>query len=90
MRFNQDPETIAINIVEVSNNSKTDPNKALISSIVPRRDNLNGKGCQVNMFLKKFCMENIFVYVNHGNTKPRQHCNYVGIHLNTLGSNSTL
>ena len=31
-------------------------------------------------------MENNFVYVNNDNVKPRQHCNYGGIHLNTLGS----
>ena len=31
-------------------------------------------------------MENDFIYVNHDNIKPRQHCNYDGIHLNTLGS----
>ena len=30
--------------------------KALISSIVPRRDNLNGKSRQLNIFLKKFGM----------------------------------
>ena len=85
-RSNQDPETIARNIVEVACNSKTDTNKVLISRIVPQRDNLNGKGRQVNIFLTKFCMENDFVYVNHDNIKPRQHCNYGGIHLNTLGS----
>ena len=32
--------------------------------MVSRRDNLNGKGRQVNIFLKKFCMENDLVYVN--------------------------
>ena len=52
------------NIVEVANNSKTDTNKVLISSIISRRDNLNGKGRQVNIFLSKFFMENDFVYVN--------------------------
>ena len=31
-------------------------------------------------------MENDFVYVNHDNMKPRQHCNYIGTHQNTLGS----
>ena len=31
-------------------------------------------------------MENNFVYANHDNIKPRQYCNYGGIHLNTLGS----
>ena len=37
------------------------------------------------MFLKKFCMENNFLYVNHDNIKP-WHWNYGGIHPNTLGS----
>ena len=78
LRSHQNPETIARNIEEVANNSKTDTNKVLISSIVPRRDNLNGKGRHVNMFLKKFCMENDFCYVNHGNIKSRQHCNLYG------------
>ena len=84
LRSNQDRETIQRNVVDVTNNSKTDINKILISSIVPRRDNLNGKVRQF-ISLKKFCMENDFAYVNHGNIKPRQHCNYGGIHLNNLG-----
>ena len=70
LRSHQDPETIAINIVEVANNSKTDTHKVLIASIVPRRDNLNGKGRRANIFLKKFCMENDFFCVNHDNIKP--------------------
>ena len=65
LRSNQDPETIARNIVELANKSETDTNKVLISSIVPRRDNLNGKGRQANIFLNKFCMESDFAYVNH-------------------------
>ena len=73
LRSNQDPENIARNIVEVANKSKTDTNKVLISMIVPRRYNLNGKGQQVNIFFKKFCMENDFVYMNRDNIKPRQH-----------------
>ena len=84
LRSDQDRETIVRNVVDVANNSKTDINKILISSIVPRRDNLNGKVRQF-IFLKKFCLENDFAYVNHGNVKPRQHCNYGGIHLNNLG-----
>ena len=31
-------------------------------------------------------MENNFAYVNHDNIKPRKHCNYGGVHLNTAGS----
>ena len=54
LRSNQELETIARNIVEVACNSKIDTNKVLISGRILRRDNLNGKGRQVNIFLKKF------------------------------------
>ena len=59
------------NVVDVASNSKTDINKMLISSMVPRRDSLNGKVRQLNIFLKKFCKKNDFAYVNHDNIKPR-------------------
>ena len=52
------------NVVDVANNSKTDINKISISSIAPRRDNLNGKVRQVNIFLKKFFMKKDFAYLN--------------------------
>ena len=32
-------------------------------------------------------MENSFVCVDHDITKPRQHCNYGGVHLNTAAFN---
>ena len=51
-----------------------------------RQDDLNGKSLQVNNILQKLCVENNYAYVNHNNIKPRQHCNYGGVHLNTTGS----
>ena len=86
LRSSQDPETIAKNIIDIAKNSTTNKNEILVSSIVPRRDNLNGKGRQVNNILQKLCVENNFAYVNHDNIKPRKHCNYGGVHLNTAGS----
>ena len=44
LRSNQDPETIAKNIIDIAKSSKTNKNEILLSSIVPRRDSLNGKG----------------------------------------------
>ena len=75
LRSDQDHETIVRNVVDVADNSKTDTNKILVSSIVPQRDNLNGRVRQFT-FLKIFCTEDDFAYVNHDNTKPRQYCNY--------------
>ena len=77
LRSNQDAETIARNIVDVPNNIKTDTNKVLIWSRFPRCDKLNGKGRQVNIFLKIFCMENDFVYVNHDNISDTHRGNSV-------------
>ena len=84
LRSSQDPETIAKNIIDIAKNSTTNKNEILVSSIVPRRDNLNGKGRQVNNILQKLCVENDFAYVNHDIIKPPQHCNYGGVHLNSL------
>ena len=86
LKSSQDPETIAKNIIDVAKNSTTNENEILVSSIVPRRDSLNGKDRQVNNILQKLCVENNFVYVNHDNIKPRHHCNYEGVYLNTVGS----
>ena len=86
LRSSQDPETIAQNIIDVAKNSTTNKNEIAVSSIVLRRDILNGKGPQVNNILQKLCVENNFVYVNHDNIRPRQHCNYGGAHLNTARS----
>ena len=86
LKFSQDPETIAKNIVDIAKNITTNKNEILVSSIVPRRDNLNGRGRQVNNILQKLFVENNFANVNHDNMKPRQHCNYRAVHLNIGGS----
>ena len=84
--LSQAPETFAKNIIDIVKNSTTKKNQILVSSIVPQRDNLNGKGCQKNNILQKLCVENSFAYVNHDNIKPQQYCNYGGVHLNTASS----
>ena len=50
LRSDHGRETIVRNVVYIANNSKTDINQMLISSIFPRRDNLNGNVRQVNIF----------------------------------------
>ena len=70
LRSSQAPETIAKNIIDIAKSSTTNKNEILVSSIVPRRDNMNGQGRQINNILQKLCVENNFAYVNHGNIKP--------------------
>ena len=47
LRSDHDLEIIRKNIVEVANSCETDAKKVLISSILPRRDSLNGKGSTI-------------------------------------------
>ena len=86
LRSSQDPETIAKNIIDIAKSGTTNKNEILVSSIVPRRDNLNSKGRQLNNILQKLCVENNLAYVNHDSIAPRQHCNYDVVHLNTAES----
>ena len=79
LRSGQDPETVAKNIIDIAKSSTTNKNEILVSSIVPRRDNLNGKGRQVNNILQKLCVENNFAYVNRGNIKQRQNIAIMGV-----------
>ena len=90
LRSSQDPETIAKNIIDIAKSSMTNKNEILVSSIVPRRDNLTGKDRQVNNILKKLCVGNNFAYVNHDHIQPRQHCNYGGVHLNNTADSKIL
>ena len=53
LRYSQNPETTVKNIIDIAKSSTTNKNEILVSSIVPRRDNLNSKSCQVNNILQK-------------------------------------
>ena len=59
LRSIQNLVTIAKNIIDTAKNSTTNKNEILASNIVPRRDNLNGEGRQVNNILQKLCVETI-------------------------------
>ena len=60
LRSSQDPGTTAKNIIDNAKSSTTHKNKILVSSIVPRWGNLNGKGRQVNNILQKLYVESNF------------------------------
>ena len=65
-------------------NSTTNKNK-IVSSIVPTRDNLNGRFRQVNNILQKLCWGENVAFLKRHNSKPRQHSNYGDFHLNIVG-----
>ena len=54
VRSSKDPGNIAKDVIDVAKNIKSDKNEILISSIVPRRCNLNGRDHQANKWVKIF------------------------------------
>ena len=54
---NEEPKTIADNIINLAMNAKSDNHKVAISGIFPRRDRHNQKAKQVNDILKQSCVD---------------------------------
>lgn len=88
LRSNKTAEEIATDITNLAIEAKTDDNEVIISSIVPRTDDmkLNEKRQKVNDFLKiKSPVVNIS-YLENDNIKLNYHLNGSGVHLNFKGT----
>ena len=83
---NEDPETIAKNIINLAKNIKTDTTKIAVSGIIPRRDTFNHKVKHVNQALKKICQEENIPFISHHGINNRFHLNSRGLHLNDKGA----
>ena len=75
LRSTQDSETTAESIIHVAKNSKNSKTEILLSFIIPRRDNLIGKGRHVNENFGKLCIKLNFTYTSHNNMwYSSEHC----------------
>ena len=83
---NEDPETIAKNIMNLAKNIKTDITKVAVSGIIPRRDTFNHQAKQVNQTLKKMCEEENIPFISHHGINNRFRLNSRGLHLNDKGA----
>ena len=68
--------------MKLKTSCKTQTNKVILSSIVPRYDNLNEKVTRVNKCLKKECEARNTCFINHRNIFLKHSCNRRGLHLN--------
>ena len=85
LRSKNDAKYIAGEIIDLALDIKTDDNEVLISGIVPRKDNLNEKGIEVNKILKIKCIEYGLGFCGNANMNFG-HLNQSGLHLNGRGS----
>ena len=83
---NEEPKTIADNIINLAKKAKSDVHEVAISGIIPRRDQHNQKAKQVNDILKQFCVDGNIPFILHHGINPRLHLNGRCLHLNDTGS----
>ena len=85
LRGNETAENIAMNIIELAKEMKSDKNDVMVSGIVPRNDNFNEKGIDVNNFLTTLCKNCKFNFIDNSNINKVTHLNTNGLHLNIKG-----
>ena len=89
------PTEVATNIMDLAVDAKKNLNRScdvVISSIIPRGDQLQQKAFNVNKELKELCASKNIRYTEHGNIYPRNNLNrsklYFNFHGNTLFLNN--
>ena len=90
LKSDSSPEENARDIIKLTVSCKTQTNKVISSSIVPRYDNLNEKATRVNKCLKKECEARNICFVDHRNISPKYNCNRSGLHLNLRGTKNLI
>ena len=87
LKSGSSPEENATDIINLATSCKNQMNKVILSSIVPRYDNLNEKAARVNKCLKKEYEARNICFIDHRNISPRHYSNRSGLHLNHGGTN---
>ena len=82
------PDEIFSEILRLIKELKTDKNKIVVSTIVPRGDAYNTKAEKVNTLLKEFCEKNNTDTISHDNINVKKHLNKGKLHLNDEGITS--
>ena len=82
----QTPAEIASNIVALATEMKDEENEILVSGLVSRNDELNGKAIEVNKFLSRKCSFQNITFIDNSNIDERCHLNGSGLHLNYGGT----
>ena len=76
------PNEIFSEMLRLIKELKTDKNKVVVSTIIPRGDTYNAKAEKVNTLLKEFCDNNGVDTISHDNINVKKHLNKGKLHLN--------
>ena len=82
------PDEIFSEILRLIKELKTDKNKIVVSTIVPRGNTDNTKAEKVNALVKEFCENNGTDTISHDNINVKKHLKKGKLHLNDKGISS--
>lgn len=71
--------------MEIAKFVKTNEKKEVVSSIVPRKNQINNKANEVNVHLRDKCEQNNLRLIQQHSISPYHHTNAKGLHLNNYG-----
>ena len=86
LRSEKSPEAIAEEIIKLAVSMKKPSNTIIVSHLVPRGDELKGKGAEVNNHLLMKCNDRNLPSVSHDNIDPTRHLNMSHLHTNRSGT----
>ncbi len=86
LRSKESPWIIAENIIELAKQMESRETEVIVSGIVQRADELNGKALEVNRALERECDRMKLKYIDNSNIDPKLHLNRSGLHLNYAGT----
>ena len=86
MKSDSSPEEIARDVINLKASCKTQTKKVILSSTVPRYDNLNEKATRVNKCFKKEYETRNICFMDYINISPKHNCNRSGLLLNYSGT----
>ena len=82
LKSDSSPEEIARDIMNLRTSCKTQTNKVISSTMIPRYRNLNEKVTRVNKYPMKECEARNICFIDHRNISPKHNCNRSRLHLN--------
>ena len=86
LNFENIPEWLAKSITDLAKGVVSEKRKVTVSGIIPKNDEWNKNGEEVNQHLKDMCKIASINYIDNSSFNPKKYLNNSKLHLNKKGS----
>ena len=82
----KDPKDIASKVIDLAKSLHTSHTTAVVSTLLPRNDNLDQKRIAINKHLQRECNQRNLAFIHHENIEKTKHLNKSGLYVNSIGT----